>query len=106
MGAVLPVPILQAGQARFPVHIALEETPESDLLPGMTVRAQIVTAARERTLLVPTRALHFPSQSTPVATPGSVLGTAGGAGRPSTSSRRMAAGRPGARSPPASAPAT
>ncbi|HEX2516833.1 MAG TPA: efflux RND transporter periplasmic adaptor subunit, partial [Chloroflexota bacterium] len=80
VGAVLPVPIVQAGQARYPVHIALEETPESDLLPGMTVRAQIVTAARERTLLVPTRALHFSSQPSPVAAPGSDPGTVGGGG--------------------------
>ena len=34
VGAVLPVPILQAGQARFPVHIALEETPESGAPAG------------------------------------------------------------------------
>jgi HlyD family secretion protein len=92
VGTVLPVPIVQAGQARYPVHIAIEETPESDLLPGMTVRAQIVTAARERTLLIPTRALHFssppalpappaePAQSTPGAAPGTDPGTAGGGG--------------------------
>jgi multidrug efflux pump subunit AcrA (membrane-fusion protein) len=84
VGAVLPVPIQQGGQARFPVHITIEETPESELLPGMTVRAQIVTAARERTLLIPTRALHLPAQPTPGATPGaapgSAPGTAGGEG--------------------------
>jgi HlyD family secretion protein len=70
VGAVLPVPSVRAGLVRYLAQIAIAETPETELLPGMAVRAQIATAAREHTLLVPSRAVHLASAGAPGAAQG------------------------------------
>src|SRR5262249_43324046 len=62
VGAVSPLPSVRAGLVRYLAQIAIEEMPETDLLPGMKVRAQIVTATHEHTLLVPSRAVHYPAR--------------------------------------------
>jgi RND family efflux transporter MFP subunit len=78
VGAVSPLPSVRAGLVRYLAQIAIEETPETDLRPGMTVRAQIVTAAREQTLLVPSRAVHFAPRGAAGAAPGAAQGEARG----------------------------
>jgi len=86
VGAVLPLPNTQSGLVRYQAQIPIDDTPEGALRPGMTVRAQIVTAARERTLLVPSRAVHPASRGAPGDPQGDrptvyVVGADGGAAR-------------------------
>jgi HlyD family secretion protein len=78
VGAVSPLPSVRAGLVRYAAQIAIEETPETDLRPGMAVRAQIVTATREQTLLVPSRAVHFSSRGAAGAARGAAAGAAPG----------------------------